>query len=253
MKNSDSKIRFSDRVENYVKYRPHYPKEIINFLKENCDLNEKSIIADIGSGTGISSELFLENGNSVFAVEPNYEMRNAAEKILSKYSNFISISGTAENTSLQSDSVDFIIAGQAFHWFDTEICKTEFKRILKKDGFVILLWNSRISKEGFMNEYEDLLIKFGTDYIAVNHENISDKDIENFYFPEHFNKKIMMNFQELDYEGLKGRLLSSSYVPNEKSPEFPEMLKTLEKIFKNNSVSGTVKMEYETIVYTGKM
>jgi SAM-dependent methyltransferase len=253
MKNSDSKIRFSDRVENYVKYRPHYPKEIINFLKENCDLNEKSIIADIGSGTGISSELFLENGNSVFAVEPNYEMRNAAEKILSKYSNFISISGTAENTSLQSDSVDFIIAGQAFHWFDTEICKTEFKRILKKDGFVILLWNSRISKEGFMNEYEDLLIKFGTDYIAVNHENISDKDIEKFYFPEYFNKKIMMNFQELDYEGLKGRLLSSSYVPNEKSPEFPEMLKTLEKIFKNNSVSGTVKMEYETIVYTGKM
>lgn len=253
MKNSDSKIRFSDRVENYVKYRPHYPKEIIGFLKKSCNLNEKSIIADIGSGTGISSELFLENGNSVFAVEPNYEMRNAAEKILSKYSNFISISGTAENTSLQSDSVDFIIAGQAFHWFDTEICKTEFKRILKKDGFVILLWNSRISKEGFMNEYEDLLIKFGTDYIAVNHENISDKDIEKFYFPEYFNKKIMMNFQELDYEGLKGRLLSSSYVPNEKSPEFPEMLKTLEKIFKNNSVSGTVKMEYETIVYTGKM
>jgi ubiquinone/menaquinone biosynthesis C-methylase UbiE len=130
----DSTKRFSNRVENYVKYRPHYPQEIINFLSEEIGLNSEKTIADIGSGTGISAELFLENGNKVYGIEPNKEMREAAEIYLEKYKYFISVNGTAEDTLLENDSMDIVLAGQAFHWFDVEKAKKEFKRILKGRG-----------------------------------------------------------------------------------------------------------------------
>ena len=139
----DPKKRFSSRVENYIKYRPNYPSKIIDFFIDNKLLSKKSVVADIGSGTGILSELFLKNGNKVYGVEPNNEMRKAAEIFLQKYPNFISIDGSAEETRLQEESVDLITAGQAFHWFNTKEAKKEFKRILKSDGSVTLIWNNR--------------------------------------------------------------------------------------------------------------
>src|SRR5438552_226529 len=126
---NNSTTRFSNRVEQYVKYRPSYPKEIIPFLENTIDLNPSFVIADIGSGTGISSKIFLANGNTVYAVEPNNEMRNKAEELLWQYDSFISINGTAEQTTLADTSADMIVAGQAFHWFDAVKAKIEFRRI----------------------------------------------------------------------------------------------------------------------------
>jgi len=253
LKNLKPTERFSDRVENYMKYRPGYPLEIIAFLKKECELSDVSIIADIGSGTGILSKIFLDNGNKVFAVEPNKEMRNAAEKFFKQNKNFISIPSTAENTELKTQNIDFIIVGQAFHWFDINKTKIEFKRILRNNGYVILIWNSRISKEGFMNDYENLLLKFGTDYENVNHDNIDESVIKNFYSPYDYKEITFPNYQEFDYEGIKGRLLSSSYIPAEGSNNCCDMLNYLENIFEKNNKKGKIKMEYKTVVYYGKL
>ncbi|MDQ3194198.1 MAG: class I SAM-dependent methyltransferase, partial [Bacteroidota bacterium] len=171
--NPDNSIdRFSNRVENYVKYRPHYPKEIISFLNNEIGLNPSSLVADIGSGPGISAENFIENGNTVFAIEPNDNMRNAAERIFGKSKNFISVYGTAESTTLQGNSLDLIISGQAFHWFDKEKCKTEFKRILKPEGYVVLMWNLRVPVGAFMNEYEKFLIRYGKYYEKLYKDDV---------------------------------------------------------------------------------
>ena len=157
---SDPTKRFSNRVENYIKFRPGYPGAIIDLSREECGLNRQSIIADIGSGTGILSELFLKNGNRVFGIEPNAPMRGAGEKILERYSNFTSINGAAEATTLSDNTVDFVVAGQAFHWFDQRCARAEFSRILKPSGWVILLWNERrIDSTPFLRAYEQMLLK----------------------------------------------------------------------------------------------
>lgn len=249
----DSTKRFSNRVENYVKYRPHYPQEIINFLSEQIGLNSEKTIADIGSGTGISSELFLENGNKVYGIEPNKEMREAAEIYLEKYKYFISVNGTAEDTLLENDSMDIVLAGQAFHWFDVQKAKTEFKRILKEEGYVVLIWNSRkIDTSDFLIAYEKLLLKFGTDYEKVVHKTLEsgdDRTIEWFFAPHKSYVHSFKNMQVFDYEGVKGRLLSSSYAPIDNT----EMLVELKNIFDKYNKNGIVEFEYETKIYWGKL
>ena len=201
--------RFSNRVETYSKYRPGYPPPVVDFLKTECGLSRDSIIADVGSGTGILSELFLKHGNRVFGVEPNREMREAGERILADYSKFKSVEGSAESTSLPDRSVDFITAAQAFHWFDRERTCTEFARILKPGGWVILLWNERrTDSTPFLRDYEDLLLAYGTDYQEVRHENVYE-NIAAFFAPQPFKLQFFENKQVFDYEGLKGRLVSS--------------------------------------------
>lgn len=244
--------RFSNRVENYIKYRPHYPSAIISFLTDECVLTELSIVADIGSGPGISCENFIDNGNIVYAVEPNEEMRKAAENIFSGSKNFISIGGTAEDTTLESKSIDFIIAGQAFHWFNKEKCKAEFKRILKDKGYVVLMWNDKISSNDFMESYYDLIRKYGTDYEKINHANVDDEVIGKFFSPVKFKKKFFAHKHPLDYEGLEGRLLSSSYIPLE-GEKFEKMIEELKSIFEKYNREGKVDMDYETILYYGKL
>lgn len=249
----NSLTRFSNRVENYVKYRPHYPNEIINFLQIQCDLSSSDIIADIGSGTGISSELFLINGNKVYGVEPNKEMREAAQKTFSGDTNFVTIDAKAEATTIQSDSVEFIVSGQAFHWFDKEKCNTEFKRILKSNGYVILMWNLRDRKSSFMNHYENILIEYGKDYEKLYQDDVDETEIKNFFYPAAMNIKKFPNFQDLDYVALEGRLLSSSYIPLNDSPSYNDMIKALKNIFERNNVDGKVRMEYETVMYYGRL
>ncbi|MBL0050471.1 MAG: class I SAM-dependent methyltransferase [Bacteroidetes bacterium] len=252
MKNSLN--RFSSRVENYVKYRPHYPVELISFLKGKKILTSKSVIADIGSGTGISSELFLKNGNVVFGVEPNMEMRKAAEKSLAVFSNFKSVDGTAEETTLENQMVDIIVAGQAFHWFDLEKCKIEFKRILNPKGTVVLIWNDRRTQSTpFLIGYENLLQTFGTDYREVDHKNIDEKVFNNFFGEGNFKSKTFENFQHYDYDSLEGRLLSSSYVPNEGHHNYQPMINALKELFIHYQHDNTVTIEYDTIVYYGKL
>lgn len=244
----DPKKRFSSRVEKYIKFRPNYPPKIIDFLTEKKILSKQSIIADVGSGTGILSEIFLKNGNKVFGVEPNSEMRRAAEKLLNGYPNFVSISSSAENTSLLSNSIDLITVGQAFHWFDVDRTKREFKDILKPQGYAVIIWNNR-RKTGkkFSSQYEKLILKYGTDYKEVRK---NEKKIDQFY---QYKRKVFYNYQDLDFESLKGRLLSVSYIPLEGESNYEDMLKELYWVFKEYEQNGIVRLEYDTEVYYGKL
>src|SRR5256885_16806379 len=161
---ADAKQRFSNRVADYVRYRPGYPPAVLDLLRAECSLRPGHVIADIGSGTGLLSELFLKNGNRVYGVEPNEAMRQAGEEYLAAYDGFSSIEGSAESTTLDDASVDFVTAGQAFHWFQQEAARTEFRRILKPDGWIVVAWNDRQMETPFASAYEDLLVKYGTDY-----------------------------------------------------------------------------------------
>ena len=252
MKNS--KIRFSDRVKNYVKYRPHYPKEILHILEEKIKLIPQWIIADIGSGTGISSELFVENGNTVFGVEPNKNMRSAAKEYYSQKNNFISINGSAENTTLKDNEVDVIITGQAFHWFNINEAKDEFIRISKEGSYTVIFWNQRKTGDSpFQQEYELFLHKYCKEYDKTTQKNITSAQFCKFYGSKQYSLVKLNNLQKFDFEGLKGRLQSSSYSPTINDPVYPEMINSLQQIFKNHEVNNQIIFEYDTEIYYGKI
>ena len=241
--------RFSDRVKNYVKSRPTYPTQVLQVLQRDTGLTSMSIVADIGSGTGISTQLFLQNGNQVYAVEPNAEMRLAAERNLSRYPGFYSVDAIAEKTALASQSVDYVVAAQAFHWFDRSATHPEFRRILRPRGWVVLVWNTRcIDTTPFLRGYEEILQRYGTDYKEIRHRNIEHSILLSF-LGESMQCYRFPNHQLLDYEGLKGRLQSSSYTPNESHPSFQNMMDELEQVFRQYAVNDRVSFDYETELY----
>ena len=244
----EPKKRFSSRVENYIKYRPSYPLQIIDYLKEKNCLADNTVIADIGSGTGILAKLFLDNGNQVYGVEPNKDMREAAEKTLLEYQKFTSLDGSAESTGLEENSVELITAGQAFHWFDVEESKREFKRILNSDGNVALIWNNR-GKSGaeFNSSYENFILKYGIDYKEVRK---NERNVDLFF---NYQKETFDNFQELNFTSFKGRVLSSSYIPLVDNPIFPKMILELEDLFNKHQQNGIIRIEYDTEIYLGKV
>jgi SAM-dependent methyltransferase len=251
---TDVTQRFSSRVENYVKYRPGYPQGIVETLRNECGLTSDSIIADVGSGTGILTEMLLRNGNLVYGTEPNREMREAAEGLLKYYPRFRSVAARAEETTLPDHSVDFVTAGQAFHWFDREKTREEFVRILKPRGWVALIWNERVTTTTpFLVAYEQLLKDYSTDYEQVDHRRIDDDVIRDFFVSENFRLKQFNNVQVFDYEGLKGRLLSSSYAPEAGHQNYEPMLAELERIFQAYQDEGRVAFEYVTQMYYGQL
>jgi len=251
---TDPTKRFSSRVENYVKYRPGYPPGILDLLRSKCGLTVTSAIADIGSGTGIWTAMLLASGARVFGVEPNAEMRAAGERMLASYSNFTSINATAEATTLPDHSIDIITASQAFHWFDREPTRREFLRILKPGGWLVLIWNDRNrSARPFFKAYEDLLVAYGTDYVSVNHKNVDREIIGAFYGPDGYGEASYPNDQTFDYEGLKGRLLSSSYAPEVDHPLHLPMLEALQELFQACQTNGTVTFDYDTTVFYGQL
>jgi ubiquinone/menaquinone biosynthesis C-methylase UbiE len=246
--------RFSSRVENYIKYRPGYPSAVVDTLASECGLTAKSVIADVGSGTGRLSELFLKKGNPVFGVEPNREMRKAGERLLKQFPSFTSINGTAESTTLPNSSVDFVMAGQAFHWFDRVPTRNEFARILKPNGWVALIWNDRhIDTSPFLCAYEELLHRYGTDFEAVTHRNVDATTIAAFFAPHLSTLRTFDNRQVFDYDGVRGRLLSSSYAPEPGHPNYRPMLNTLRAIFDKHQIDGRVEFTYTTVVYFGHL
>ena len=248
-----STVRFSDRVENYVRYRPSYPGEVLEILKKEARLNAGSAIADIGSGTGISTELFLKNGNPVFGVEPNQPMRQAAEQQLASYPTFHSIIGTAEATMLADHSVDYIVCAQAFHWFNQTQAKREFIRILRPGGWLVLMWNTRrIDSTPFLQDYEALLLKYGTDYTQIRHRNIEPDALE-LFFSGGMQTRKLDNRQHFNFTELKGRLLSSSYTPNESHRNFQPMLAELQNMFERHQHNDAISFEYETEIYFGHL
>jgi SAM-dependent methyltransferase len=248
----DSTQRFSDRVDNYIRYRPRYPSTVLDVLRREIGLALNWQVADLGSGTGISCELFLAEGHAVYGVEPNEAMRLAAERLLAGFPMFHSVEGTAEATTLDAAEFDLVVAAQAFHWFDILKVRAECQRILRPKGWAVLLWNTRqIDTTPFLREYEALLQRHGTDYAKVQHNNIDATQIDAFYGADQWRRLTVENAQHLDYDGLRGRLLSSSYVPNLGEPGNAEMLADLERLFAMHVVNGMVSLDYTTEIYVG--
>ena len=251
---TDPTQRFSGRVDNYVRYRPSYPRAVLDLLKTECGLTGTSVVADVGSGTGILSELFLENGNRVFGVEPNSEMRAAGERFLGDHPHFTSVAGTAEATTLDDASVDFVTAGQAFHWFDVQRTRAEFGRILRPGGWVVIIWNARRrDATPFLVAYERLLRKHGTDYERVEHGRSAAVMVDEFFGPDDYETETFDNRQTFDLDGLKGRLSSSSYVPGPGEPGTEAMLREAEELFREHQTDGRITIEYDTKVYYGRL
>jgi SAM-dependent methyltransferase len=300
---ADAKQRFSNRVTDYVRYRPGYPSALIDLLRSECGLRPDHAVADIGSGTGLLSKLFLENGNRVFGIEPNEEMRRAGEECLAAYKNFSSVRGSSEATTLPDSSFDFITAAQAFHWFEPTATRREFLRILKPHGWVVVIWNDRrISETAFGRAYEDLLVRYGTDYarvkeaypelqdmkkffgssaatsqndpLEVAEENRSkDRPLQNAFeaaarkesgavaslqtggvsLRTNFARRELPNFQEFDFDGLAGRLRSSSYAPKEGQANYAAMMAALREQFDSTQKLGRVRMDYTTQIYFGQL
>ncbi len=249
----DATQRFSSRVENYVRYRPSYPPEVIELLQHECGLSASSVVADIAAGTGIFTRLLLQTGCKVFGVEPNADMRKAGEEFLAEFSNFTSIAGSAEATTLPDHSVDLVTAAQAAHWFDLKKARQEFARILKPQAWAVLVWNERsVDTTLFLRDYEQLLLTFGTDYKDVRHERTT-VNIHEFFSPAVFHAREFSNHQACDYNGLEGRLLSSSYTPAPDDPNHGPMLKALRRIFDQRQSRGQVTLEYIARVYYGQL
>jgi SAM-dependent methyltransferase len=269
--------RFSRRVENYIKYRPHYPQAMIDLLQRECHLTTTAVIADIGSGTGLLTEVFLKNGYRVFGVEPDSEMRAAAEYLLQGYWHFTSISATAEATTLAGHSVDVVTAGQAFHWFDREQARKEFLRILVPKGWVVLVWNIQrtagtpflaaleqfwqtyLTREGLHTEaigqdLSTLLQQTNPVYRWRLHPELADQELVSPLFRTgSYIVKTFENHQVYDFEGLKGRVLSAGSAPEAGHPRFTEMIEALSALFQTHQVDGTITIEQETRMCYGQI
>jgi ubiquinone/menaquinone biosynthesis C-methylase UbiE len=250
---TDPTLRFSTRVENYIRYRPSYPPQVLDTLKNDCGLKPSSVVADIACGTGIFTRMLLDHGNRVIGVEPNREMREAAERLLAAYPRFTSIAGSAEDTSLPASYVDIATAAQAAHWFDLPRARREFARILKPGGWAVLVWNERnTDTTPFLRAYERLLMTYGTDYQQVRHENTTD-NIASFFAPSPYKERVFDMQQHFDYTELQGRLLSSSYAPLEDHANYAPVLKELRAIFDAHQLNGRISMDYLTRMYYGQL
>ncbi|MBX7207856.1 MAG: class I SAM-dependent methyltransferase [Verrucomicrobiaceae bacterium] len=245
--------RFSNRVADYVRYRPGYPEGVLTMLRDHRWLKRGARAADIGSGTGIFSSLLLGEGAEVFAVEPNADMREAAETILRHHALFHSIAASGEETTLAGQSMDLIVSAQAFHWLDRTRARCEFTRLLKPGGRVVLIWNVRQTDcTPFLRDYEQLLLNFAPDYAQVRHENVDAEALTSFFTDGVFEKHAFANQQSFDFAGLRGRLLSSSYAPAEGHPLHDPMIQELRRLFEAHEQNGTVDFLYATEVFIGR-
>ncbi len=242
--------RFTSRVGDYTRHRPGYPDEVVDIIGTATGLGPGATVADIGAGTGISAELFLRRGFTVIAVEPNDAMRAEAERRLGGEPGFRSVRGSAEATGLPGESVDLVVAAQAFHWFEPVAARREFTRILRPDGWLAILWNERRTDTPFLAGYEALLKKYSTDYAIVDHRNVgTDRLVEIFGAqPE---SRTIPNRQVFDYPALTGRLLSSSYTPASGQPLHDEMIAALRELFDEHQREGVVSFEYDVRIHLG--
>jgi SAM-dependent methyltransferase len=241
--------RFSTRVEAYARHRPSYPAGAIELLAARCGLVRGAVVADLGSGTGILTQLLLERGAEVFAVEPNAAMRAAAEAALRDQARFHSINGSAEATTLAAASVDLLVAGQAFHWFDVARARLEAQRILRRGAWAALLWNERPPQPTpFLADYEALLREHAPEYMRITASRADESNMREFLGPA-MELATFPNQQILDFHGLEGRLMSSSYAPEAGHPHYQPMMALLREVFERHAQDGRITLPYCTLVY----
>ena len=253
MASLDPTGRFSSRVDDYVRYRPSYPGDIVPLLERECGLSAASTVADVGFGTGLLTKRFLDFGCAVIGVEPNKEMRDAGERFLASYDKFASVNGLAEKTGLPDDCVDLVAVGQAFHWFEAATARAEFRRILRAPRWVALIWNERVVEGAFLTGYEDLLLRYAPEYSQVDHRRIDAERISDFFQHRAWKLQTFPNVQHLDWAGLRGRLESSSYAPRADHPSYSPLLAELNQLYDKNQQNGRVDFLYETNVYYGTL
>lgn len=254
MSNLSSRQRFSDRVADYVRYRPGYPPALMEWIHGELGVPSTARVADVGAGTGISTRMFLEAGHEVFAVEPNAEMRAAAVQWLAGYPRFHAVDASAEATTLADASVELVSAAQAFHWFDQQAVKREWARILAPGGLAVIYWNSRLlDVSPFLRDYERLLLEYGTDYTAVAERYADDATMQRWFGAGSVATVQLPNVQRMDFDGLRGRLLSSSYAPLAGDPRHAPMLATLRELFERHACDGHVDIEYRTRAFAGRL
>lgn len=247
--------RFSDRVDDYIRYRPGYPEAILDFLEGPGGLRPGARVADVGSGTGFFTTLLLQRGYEVVAVEPNPEMRAAAEARLAGEKGFHSQDGRAEATGLPARSVDYLTSAQAFHWFDQAKARAEFQRILRPGGRVALIWNSRRAEgSSFLQGYEALVREYAQDYGKASHSGVKERgEIERFFVGDEKQTFSTPHFQIFDFESLRGRLLSSSYSPKPGDPRYQPMMVALRSLFDRYQQAGVIRFDYDTEVTVGSL
>ena len=250
----DATSRFTDRVEDYVRWRPGYPVAMLDALRADLGLVPAHVIADVGSGTGILSRLLVENGNVVYGVEPNRAMAAVAETDLGATGRFHSVDGRAEGTGLGDASIDLVTAGQAFHWFSVPEARREFRRILRPGGGVALVWNlRRLDSTPFLRGYEAFLRHWSTDYREVSAGYASEEALRALFGPAGWGEHTFDSSQPFDLEGLRGRLLSSSYTPKAGDPRREPMLAALAELFAAHETGGRVAFDYDTRLFTGRL
>lgn len=251
--NAKASERFNGRVGDYVKARPGYPPELLRFLTERGALFPGALIVDVGSGTGLFTELLLSAEVAVFAVEPNDEMRSAAEARFGERPGFRSVSGRAEATGLADRCGDLLVAAQAFHWFDPAAARREFRRILRPPHRVALIWNSRrAAGTPFLEGYERLLLEFGTDYLQVGHRGVGPERMAAFFGGPYETFRVE-NRQLFDRDGVRARLLSSSYIPAAGTARHREMLAALDRLCAATAEEGQLQMIYDTELFLGSL
>jgi SAM-dependent methyltransferase len=252
LKTMNATERFSNRVENYRRYRPGYPAAVIHLIRETAGLGPGATVADVGSGTGILTKLLLNAGWEVYAIEPNAPMRRAAEEDLRSSPRFHSVEARAEATGLPDHSVDAITSAQAFHWFERDAAQAEFRRVLKPDGWVFLIWNERSAGGDFDRAYHEILASLGQAFEGVR-DRANDKRLDSFFRAGTYRETQFPNPTPMNWEALRGRFLSSSYVPTENDPRHAGLVARLESIFREHQRDGHVVLEQTANVYFGRM
>lgn len=244
--------KFTDKAEVYAKFRPNYPHEYIDYLITKAGLNNHCRIADIGSGTGIFSSQLIERGLTVYGVEPNDDMRTLAEQTLKSDFRFISIKATAENTTLNEHSLDLVTAAQAFHWFDKKKFKIECQRILKQDGKVALVWNSRDGSSDLNRESAEVCQKYCPTFKGFSGGIEETPVVYQQFFKD--GKYDFMNFRNdltFDFKGFLGRYLSASYSPKKNDKEYTPFITALTNLFEKYSKNGKIVIPNNTKSYLG--
>ncbi len=251
----DPKLVFSQRVENYIKYRPGYPVEMLDILVKECGLTADWRVADVGSGTGLLLRLFLDFGCSVIGVEPNAEMRCAGDQILSGYPYFTSMPGSAESTGLEDKCVDLVSAGMALHWFDLPRARDEFRRILTPPGWIAVVWHRMLTgPELFMERYTSLVQKYSPGWTETQRRDQPGSSINlPGFFGGDYRRATFPTRQIVDWNGLSDRTLSIAHAPQPGDSNYQSMFDELGEIFIRHEVKDHVTLEYETELYYGRL
>ena len=246
--------RFSTRVDAYREHRPRYPREIVDVLRRDCELASEAVVVDVAAGTGLLAEIFLENGNPVIAVEPNAAMRSVCEELRAAFPKLACVDSTAEATGLADASVDMITVGQAMHWFDLDTTRREFARILRPAGRCVVVYNHRkTGGDAFHEGYERILVEFGRDYGAVQSSHMTEDRLADFFAPAAMRCTTLPNHQDLTLEGLRGRVLSSSYMPQQGDENYPAMINSVDALFAQHACNGVIRMEYQCALCSGQI